>query len=268
MATATTQTPGGTPPVPLAFEEIDDLIYSARLGDVDALQTDITNLSQKYSCSPTEILQSAIDMEDESEGGTGACLLHWPAANGNVETLNYLLSLLSTPVQTQPQAASSTQTPQGSAITATRPASTINPIINHRNNSGNTPLHWAALNTHLDCVKALVHAGADITVKNDAGHDAVFLAERSEWTALPADDEKKGEEEVEEKEVIVNGIGEDESKREGEGEGERRRPVSKGMEVVEWLLGCEEGEGLERGVGIGGSGDGGRGEGGWVIGNG
>ncbi|OJD19218.1 hypothetical protein AJ78_00831 [Emergomyces pasteurianus Ep9510] len=263
MAAATTQAPGGTPPAQLAFEEIDDLIYSARLGDVDALRTDITSLSQKYSCSPTEILQSAIDTEDESEGGTGACLLHWPAANGNVETLNYLLSLLSTPTQTQPEATSATQTPQGSATTAT----TINPIINHRNNSGNTPLHWAALNTHLDCVKALVHAGADITVKNDAGHDAVFLAERSEWTALPADDEKRGDEE--EEEATVNGIGEDKSNGvgvgvgvgEGEGEGEDRRRVSKGMQVVEWLLGCEEGAGLESGAGIGGSGDGERIEG-------
>lgn len=84
MATATTQTPGGTSPASLTFEEIDDLIYSARLGDVDALRTDITSLSQKYNCSSSDILQSAIDMEDESDGGTGACLLHWPAANGNV----------------------------------------------------------------------------------------------------------------------------------------------------------------------------------------
>ncbi|PGH28783.1 hypothetical protein GX50_08471 [[Emmonsia] crescens] len=258
MATATTQTPGGTSPASLTFEEIDDLIYSARLGDVDALRTDITSLSQKYNCSSSDILQSAIDMEDESDGGTGACLLHWPAANGNVETLNYLLSLLSTPTQTPQQTTATAQTPQGSATTATRAAAAINPIINHRNNSGNTPLHWAALNTHLDCVKALVSAGADITAKNDAGHDAVFLAERSEWAALPADDEKEGQGE---EEATMNGIGEDEGKGEGEGEGEGRRPVSKGMQVVEWLLGCEEGEGLERGAGIGGIGDGERMEG-------
>jgi FOG: Ankyrin repeat len=48
-------------------------------------------------------------------------------------------------------------------------------FVNHRNYSGNTSLHWAALNTHLECVKALVESGADVTVKNDAGHDAVFL---------------------------------------------------------------------------------------------
>ncbi|PGH12959.1 hypothetical protein AJ79_03932 [Helicocarpus griseus UAMH5409] len=229
-------------PAPLTFDEIDDLIYSARLGDVDALRTDITNLSQKYNCATADILQSAIDMEDESEGGTGACLLHWPAANGNVETLTYLLSLITSPSEQQQQ-----QQPQETA--------SANPVLNHRNLSGNTPLHWAALNTHLDCVKALVNAGADITAKNDQGHDAVFLAERSEWTALPADQEK--EEESEEMEVTVNGVGEG---HDGEGEGAggegERRPLSKGMQVVEWLLGCEKGEGLERGAGVNGAGEG------------
>ncbi|EGC47104.1 ankyrin repeat protein [Histoplasma capsulatum var. duboisii H88] len=241
METRTGQTTGITSPLPLTFEEIDDLIYSARLGDVDALRTDITSLSQKYSCSASDIIQSAIDMEDESQGGTGACLLHWPAANGNIETLNYLLSLLSTtPTQSPSQTTATAQTSQDSTTTAIP----ISPIINHRNNSGNTPLHWAALNTHLECVKALVHAGAGIAIKNDAGHDAVFLAERSGWTALPADDEKGEDGETE---ATTNGV---------EGEGEGRRPVSKGMQVAEWLLECEEGEGLERGAGMGGSEDG------------
>jgi Ankyrin repeats (many copies) len=29
-------------------------------------------------------------------------------------------------------------------------------LVNHKNVSGNTPLHWAALNGHLSCVKALM----------------------------------------------------------------------------------------------------------------
>jgi ankyrin repeat protein len=49
--------------------------------------------------------------------------------------------------------------------------------VNAVNDAGNTPLHWAALNGHLDCVKLLVQCGADVTIINRAGHDAVFEAE-------------------------------------------------------------------------------------------
>lgn len=98
-------------------------------------------------------------------------------------------------------------------------------IVNHRNHSGNTPLHWAALNTHLECVKALVAAGADVATKNDAGLDAVFLAERAAWSAND-DGEEQGQE------------GES-GEAEGEGEGEGKGKMSPGREVVEWLLTCE-----------------------------
>lgn len=50
-------------------------------------------------------------------------------------------------------------------------------LINAVNDAGNTPLHWAALNGHLECVKQLVQLGADVTIINKAGHDAVFEAE-------------------------------------------------------------------------------------------
>jgi hypothetical protein len=68
----------------LSFETIDDLIYSARVGDLKSLRTDIESLSKQHNIPAPSILQAAIDAEEESEGGTGACLLHWPAANGNI----------------------------------------------------------------------------------------------------------------------------------------------------------------------------------------
>lgn len=68
----------------LSTETIDDLIYSARAGDLAALKEDLGTLSTQHSCSEGSIIASAIDSEPESEGGTGACLLHFPAANGNL----------------------------------------------------------------------------------------------------------------------------------------------------------------------------------------
>ncbi|BDD59473.1 hypothetical protein MPDQ_002967 [Monascus purpureus] len=201
-STQTTQVP-----IKLSFESIDDLIYDARSGDLDALKTDIASLSKQHDCSESLIVASAIDMEPESEGGTGSCLLHFPAANGNLEILSYLLQILYS----------------SSEFSAKKS------IVNHGNHSGNTPLHWAALNTHLECVKALVAAGADISIKNDAGHDAVFLAERTAWTA-----EGEGDETQEQKE-------QDES----EGGEEDKGKISPGRAVVEWLLGCEKGDSLE-----------------------
>lgn len=50
-------------------------------------------------------------------------------------------------------------------------------LINAQNDAGNTALHWAALNGRLECVQILVEAGADVTIINQAGHDAVFEAE-------------------------------------------------------------------------------------------
>ena len=50
-------------------------------------------------------------------------------------------------------------------------------ILNTQNKSGNTALHWAALNGHLECVKKLLEYGADPTITNQKGHDAVYEAE-------------------------------------------------------------------------------------------
>jgi ankyrin repeat protein len=63
------------------------------------------------------------------------------------------------------------------ATNTTTPPTAASGLINAVNDSGNTALHWAALNGHLESVKLLVQAGADVTIINKAGHDAVFEAE-------------------------------------------------------------------------------------------
>lgn len=66
------------------------------------------------------------------------------------------------------------------------------------NDAGNTPLHWAALNGHLESVKLLVQSGADVTIINKAGHDAVFEAEINdkkevvEWLLGAVEELEKG----------------------------------------------------------------------------
>ncbi|KAL4787832.1 ankyrin repeat-containing domain protein [Aspergillus varians] len=194
------------PLITLSPDDIDDVIYSARTGSVEAIETDIATLSTTYNVKPSVIVASAIDKAPEEEGGSGCCLLHYPAANGNLDVLkNLITSLLSSQ-----SAAEQTLTPDE-----------VKAVVNHRNHSGNTPLHWAALNTHLECVKLLVEAGADASIKNEAGLDAIFLAERADW---------KTQDEKSEGQSAGEGVDEAEV---GDGAGEEAGP---GRKVVEWLL--------------------------------
>jgi ankyrin repeat protein len=123
--------------------------------------------------------------------------------------------------------------------------------VNCRNNSGNTPLHWAALNAHLECVKALVEAGADLDVKNDAGHDAVFLAERTAWAAVGEDEGNEGEGDDAQTQEIEMTIGGDEGE---EKSAQDAGEMSAGRQVVEWLLNSDVAASLEKGATEGESG--------------
>lgn len=57
-------------------------------------------------------------------------------------------------------------------------------LLDAQNAWGNTPLHWAALNGHLESVKALAAGGALLGIKNKAGHDAVYEAEMNSKNAV------------------------------------------------------------------------------------
>jgi hypothetical protein len=82
MSTSTTSKP--SVPITLSAEAIDDLIYDARAGDLEALNEDVANLASQHSCDESQIVASAIDLAEQSEGGSGSCVLHFPAANGNI----------------------------------------------------------------------------------------------------------------------------------------------------------------------------------------
>jgi len=148
-----------TPKVPvLAEDEIDDLLYFARANEAQDLDAAISDLAQKYDCQPAFIIEEAVDPE------TSNTIIHYCSANGFLVILQKLLEVLKT--------SGNEEAAKGSK------AETL--FVNRQNSQGNTPMHWAAYNGHLQVVKALIDAGADMWIKNQAGHLAMFEAERAE----------------------------------------------------------------------------------------
>lgn len=85
-------------------------------------------------------------------------------------------------------------------------------IVNQKNDSGNTALHWAALTGSLESAQLLVGAGADAKIKNQAGFDSIYQAEVAENEALVEYFLKTVDFEDEEEETISAGIPEEETK--------------------------------------------------------
>lgn len=109
-------------------------------------------------------------------------------------------------------------------------------ILNAQNKAGNTALHWAALNGHLESVKVLLEQGADPTIANQKGHDAVYEAELNDQTAVV-------EWVLKESEGLERSVGG------GEGEGEEEEEVEIRVSAGD-VEGVKDGtKGLEEGVG-------------------
>ncbi|KAF2841319.1 ankyrin [Patellaria atrata CBS 101060] len=152
--------------MPLTEDEIDDLLYLARINDTTDLSSLLTSLSQTHSLPPQTILEAAQDPE------TGNGVLHYAAANGHIDILDFILSLYPSPSSSSSQPTSTSTSNPSSSITGTPRI----PLL-HPNDQGNTPLHYASLNGHLAFVKRLVALGADPAARNAAGHDPVYEAE-------------------------------------------------------------------------------------------
>lgn len=126
----------------LSQEEMDAIIYDARDGDLDFLKEVFSEIV------PGLVLPT---IKDDITLSTP---VHMAAANGHLEVVKYLLSLL----------------PHDEAVA----------LVNQANESGNTALHWAAFNGHLPVVQLLVEEyGADVFAKNSSNHDALFEAEKN-----------------------------------------------------------------------------------------
>ncbi|KAL9587201.1 MAG: hypothetical protein Q9203_003588 [Teloschistes exilis] len=153
--------PSATLPT-ISADEIDDLLYLARTNDIQNLRADVDALAKTQNTSPAKIITA---IKDPDSGNT---LLHYASANGGIDVLRYLLHPLAPAATTEPNVHT------GSAATT----SSMGLRLDLQNEAGNTPLHWAAMNGHLEVVKLLVESGADLRVQNQAGHDATFEAER------------------------------------------------------------------------------------------
>lgn len=122
----------------LTQEEQDNVIYDARFGDLGSL---------------TEIFSTEVEpsvLRDIKDGYSKSTPFHMAAANGHLEVLKYLISLLQ--------------------------EEDVPSVLNTQNDSGNTALHWAVLNGHLDVVQLLCDNNADPFIRNKSDHDVFFEA--------------------------------------------------------------------------------------------
>ncbi|EPS39858.1 hypothetical protein H072_6262 [Dactylellina haptotyla CBS 200.50] len=208
------------PPPTLDEDTIDDLLYFSRTGELEDLQATVAELSKSQNRYSLEIPAAAVDPF------SGNTCLHMAAANNHVNVVEYILSLEAPPLATpvvHPEVSASAAGTEGilsggkgetAADVISIPQSYLSVLLNFPNNSGNTPLHWACLNGHLETVKVLVKAGADPGVLNGAGHDCVYEAEVNdkskvvEWVLEYAETLESG----------VGFVGEDDKKDEGDEE--------------------------------------------------
>ncbi|KUI70119.1 Ankyrin repeat-containing protein P16F5.05c [Cytospora mali] len=130
----------------LSEEEIDDLIYFARAGEVADLNETIETLSSREGVTPAEILIAA---KDE---GKSTCL-HMATGNGNLEVIKVLVAHFADRTKEEKQA-----------------------YLDATNEFGNTGVHWAAMQGHLDVVKYLVAEGASPALANDKNYVPLDLA--------------------------------------------------------------------------------------------
>ncbi|CAK9442217.1 uncharacterized protein LODBEIA_P59600 [Lodderomyces beijingensis] len=130
----------------LTQEEMDVVIYDARAGDIETLQEIFDEIPKGH----------LMTIKDDITLSTP---VHMAAANGHLETVKYLLSLV--------------------------PKSDAETLVRAKNETGNTALHWAAYNGHLAVVQLLIEEyHADPFDKNEAGHDAIYEAENNGKTEV------------------------------------------------------------------------------------
>lgn len=127
----------------------DDLLYFARSNDLTSFQEVLGPIKERHSgCTAAELL---ISVRDDYTGNTVA---HLAAANGCTDILCFLLAA--------GPAADTIESDHGVHDSKTAKGALVDPSAHHllatMNHSGNTPLHYAAMNAQIDVVRTLVQA--------------------------------------------------------------------------------------------------------------
>jgi ankyrin repeat protein len=130
----------------------DDAGFTALQRATHAMGTG--GLSQRQNADIIACIRALLEFgANLSETDLDACnAVHTAARTGNLEALQAMLSFLSTREAEKEK------------------------IVTAMSNGGLTPLHWAAINGHPACCKALVEAGAQVLAANMAGQTAAHVA--------------------------------------------------------------------------------------------
>lgn len=219
----------------LSEDEIDDLVYFARTGESSDFRSTIDALCSREGCALAAVLDAAVD----ADSGNGA--LHMAAANGHTGRRSGL-----TGRREMREEARLT----GFADIIAHVVATVGPekpelvaLLNKRNKAGNTALHWAALNGHLEAVKALVDGGADPYIQNNVGHDAIYEAEVNDKKEAVEWMLKEGDLDAYDEAVGAEGEG---GAEDGEGEGQDEEVSEEGLREQLDALAVGEGKGKEK----------------------
>ncbi|KAF7289232.1 Ankyrin repeat-containing protein P16F5.05c [Mycena indigotica] len=148
--------------MPPSIDEQQDVLLACRYGDLDDVKQFITAFGA----------QAAAEVRDDN----GNSALHMLCGNGHE---GYYSLLLFVPQTSQLY---STFLDLLDYLLPILPSS----LLSAQNNAQSTPLHWAALNSHLNIVKKLVEfpggPGVDlIDIKNAAGRSPLAEAELTGW---------------------------------------------------------------------------------------
>jgi len=167
----------------LAEDEIDDLMYFSRAGEEKDLETFISQLSTQKAVPAAVILSGA---KDE---GKNTCL-HMATGNGHLGTsqcktrwqlfMKFVRMMTKRAIEVPPLSCQLTLLPD-----------VVKGLLQHfsesskaekrdfldaANEYGNTGLHWAAMNGHLEVVKLLMEHGASPALANDKNYVPLDLA--------------------------------------------------------------------------------------------